>query len=595
MNLLWGYDDFVKHLGHANPLVRRWAFDALDRRFANRCTPEVGNLLFDEDELLACAAVRSLALKGVVQQAPAILEAFKTRRGLVAHNCALALGDLGYEPAAEAIAETLATTEDPELFLSMVPFLGKVRSEEHHESLASLLEQMEDPFILGQIAEGLLSYRRPEDLGRVLERFVKTFDPGNPDFTMLPGLSNALGGAFYLRDFLNFERQSILEKPLRTLQEMLAGHPHLKLEKALTEDLVRFIAKRQYLDVLHVVAADAARVVAERYARFGSPSWLHQLAEQDATGLAALEDFGRHSLFRKKVQDSQKFSRQLVCLVLSVYFAIKERGAYPAALSPEAGVPELIKAVENAGPELPEEIRKRVIASSPAAALQEVLTAERQSWGDIWAVRLMGQIGNKEFAPELIQTLSISDSLQFVYSDAIDAIHALDESADESILEALRAEAVDDWASFAILEQLPYAEAYDQAVLRWDRGEEGFGEKMDSVELFSDCLRQIGDPRGIEKLRAIYTYESTATYIGDALDCLSALHRRELPELPEITRKRKEGERRLRAGQDWLKEPGPAVRPAPKVGRNQPCPCGSGKKYKKCCLGEVQGPAHPTP
>ncbi|MEN8907184.1 MAG: SEC-C metal-binding domain-containing protein [Clostridiales bacterium] len=24
----------------------------------------------------------------------------------------------------------------------------------------------------------------------------------------------------------------------------------------------------------------------------------------------------------------------------------------------------------------------------------------------------------------------------------------------------------------------------------------------------------------------------------------------------------------------------------PKVGRNQPCPCGSGKKYKKCCLGE---------
>jgi hypothetical protein len=22
----------------------------------------------------------------------------------------------------------------------------------------------------------------------------------------------------------------------------------------------------------------------------------------------------------------------------------------------------------------------------------------------------------------------------------------------------------------------------------------------------------------------------------------------------------------------------------PKVGRNEPCPCGSGKKYKKCCL-----------
>jgi preprotein translocase subunit SecA len=25
------------------------------------------------------------------------------------------------------------------------------------------------------------------------------------------------------------------------------------------------------------------------------------------------------------------------------------------------------------------------------------------------------------------------------------------------------------------------------------------------------------------------------------------------------------------------------VRTTPKVGRNDPCPCGSGKKYKKCC------------
>ena len=25
------------------------------------------------------------------------------------------------------------------------------------------------------------------------------------------------------------------------------------------------------------------------------------------------------------------------------------------------------------------------------------------------------------------------------------------------------------------------------------------------------------------------------------------------------------------------------IRVGPKIGRNQPCPCGSGKKYKKCC------------
>ncbi len=28
----------------------------------------------------------------------------------------------------------------------------------------------------------------------------------------------------------------------------------------------------------------------------------------------------------------------------------------------------------------------------------------------------------------------------------------------------------------------------------------------------------------------------------------------------------------------------PFVHEAPKVGRNEPCPCGSGKKFKKCCI-----------
>ena len=28
---------------------------------------------------------------------------------------------------------------------------------------------------------------------------------------------------------------------------------------------------------------------------------------------------------------------------------------------------------------------------------------------------------------------------------------------------------------------------------------------------------------------------------------------------------------------------GPYMRAQPKVGRNSPCPCGSGNKFKKCC------------
>lgn len=45
----------------------------------------------------------------------------------------------------------------------------------------------------------------------------------------------------------------------------------------------------------------------------------------------------------------------------------------------------------------------------------------------------------------------------------------------------------------------------------------------------------------------------------------------------------------IKKGKKWLFEDGEPVSPeqvkrdVPKTGRNDPCPCGSGKKYKKCC------------
>lgn len=35
-------------------------------------------------------------------------------------------------------------------------------------------------------------------------------------------------------------------------------------------------------------------------------------------------------------------------------------------------------------------------------------------------------------------------------------------------------------------------------------------------------------------------------------------------------------------------EPDTYVRENPKIGRNDPCPCGSGRKYKKCCMNKKE-------
>jgi preprotein translocase subunit SecA len=48
-------------------------------------------------------------------------------------------------------------------------------------------------------------------------------------------------------------------------------------------------------------------------------------------------------------------------------------------------------------------------------------------------------------------------------------------------------------------------------------------------------------------------------------------------------RKRRELEQARMAGSGEYQPVQQVVRSGAKVGRNDPCPCGSGKKYKKCC------------
>ncbi len=45
----------------------------------------------------------------------------------------------------------------------------------------------------------------------------------------------------------------------------------------------------------------------------------------------------------------------------------------------------------------------------------------------------------------------------------------------------------------------------------------------------------------------------------------------------------KDHESELRAEQAGTQKVETVVHEGPRIGRNDPCPCGSGKKYKKCC------------
>lgn len=130
------------------------------------------------------------------------------------------------------------------------------------------------------------------------------------------------------------------------------------------------------------------------------------------------------------------------------------------------------------------------------------------------------------------------------------------------------------------LMQMP--EAYEPIVLTRS-GEEGEQTVVDSwcegymkgVSLAADAWRAAGE-KPMEMLFPVMLFASEKG--RKRLDGLEA------EEIATMQRSIPRVVRDIHAF--WLeqRQPKPFVHDAPLPGRNDPCPCGSGKKYKKCCL-----------
>jgi SEC-C motif-containing protein len=75
-----------------------------------------------------------------------------------------------------------------------------------------------------------------------------------------------------------------------------------------------------------------------------------------------------------------------------------------------------------------------------------------------------------------------------------------------------------------------------------------------------------GDDSGVVEFAATYTYEDETQRYHEIADF-----------------QRFEGDWYFVEGRPGVRQP--VVRAEPKIGRNDPCTCGSGKKYKRCCGG----------
>ena len=89
------------------------------------------------------------------------------------------------------------------------------------------------------------------------------------------------------------------------------------------------------------------------------------------------------------------------------------------------------------------------------------------------------------------------------------------------------------------------------------------GKLGDNSAMAAQAIQSIFmDPK---RFREIYVKQHKG-FFDNPEDEIPHIHEPVIEEMPEMPGKGK-----------------PIVRTTPKIGRNDPCPCGSGKKYKKCC------------
>ena len=109
---------------------------------------------------------------------------------------------------------------------------------------------------------------------------------------------------------------------------------------------------------------------------------------------------------------------------------------------------------------------------------------------------------------------------------------------------------VDEWC-------VGYLRGIELAQAQWSEGEDELADYLAPILIFAD-------EREWETLKAL-SLDEVAALQEKIPAAVRAIHAYWL-ERREAYRDR------------------PTVRAEPRVGRNDPCPCGSGKKYKKCCL-----------
>ena len=207
------------------------------------------------------------------------------------------------------------------------------------------------------------------------------------------------------------------------------------------------------------------------------------------------------------------------------------------------------------------------------------------------------EINSVKAVPTIIELVDEKQS-DLVCEDAVKALEKIDGYSFETLTEGL--EAGDSTTHIFVssgLEQFATDQAAEKTIEYWENG------ILDFHEMFVLTLQEIGSKVGYDYL-VVEEIQNMPEYLLETLIILGTIHGEEKQRLKlykaDLTEQK--AARKNSSLFDFFNQSaggnfkfadedeeysrnsdGTIVRTEEKVGRNDPCPCGSGKKYKKCC------------
>ncbi|HVU05477.1 MAG TPA: SEC-C metal-binding domain-containing protein [Polyangiaceae bacterium] len=252
---------------------------------------------------------------------------------------------------------------------------------------------------------------------------------------------------------------------------------------------------------------------------------------------------------------------------------------------------ELLNELRACGETLPTSLRERIVAegASTVPGLLEMLTEDEESegldddgsdWASIHAVDLLADLKAEAAVGPMLRVLAETDWDHVIHARIVVRMPDLGTAVLEPALAKLAESPSDDFADSlcTIIAELGIRDEriFQHLVARFPK----------NPELASGWLAAYGDARGIPLIQ-----KEILDFVPDEDDDLGLHWLRDLVEAYErlagpLSEELREHVEALEAEWTALRSPAHApITSPPKIGRNDPCPCGSGKKYKRCHLG----------